>query len=74
MWPRSAAFSVTITLGVYTHLFDEARHAEEIRERMAASDFAGLLKANTGEAIVLPLRLGAAAAPTRVSSQDTSGG
>jgi integrase len=50
---------ITITLDIYTHLFDDARHAEEIRKRMAASAFAGLLKANTDEAIVLPLRLGA---------------
>jgi integrase len=35
--------SPTITLSVYTHLFDDARHAREIRERMAASPFAALL-------------------------------
>ncbi|MGN6258706.1 MAG: tyrosine-type recombinase/integrase [Solirubrobacterales bacterium] len=35
--------SITITLDVYTHLFDDARHAREIRERMAASKFADLL-------------------------------
>jgi integrase len=35
--------STTITLDVYTHLFDDARHAEEIRTRMAASQFAELL-------------------------------
>jgi integrase len=34
---------VTITLDVYTHLFDTARHANEIRARMAGSAFAGLL-------------------------------
>jgi integrase len=50
---------ITITLDIYTHLFDDVRHAEEIRKRMAASDFAGLLTANTNEPIVLPLRLGA---------------
>jgi integrase len=32
--------SPTITLNVYTHLFDDARHAREIRERMADSPFA----------------------------------
>jgi integrase len=34
---------VTITLDVYTHLFDNARHAREIRALMTASPFAGLL-------------------------------
>lgn len=34
---------ITITLDTYTHLFDDARHAREIRRRMAASQFAGLL-------------------------------
>ena len=33
----------TITLDVYTHLFDEARHADEIRNQMAQSAFARLL-------------------------------
>jgi integrase len=35
--------SITITLDVYTHLFDDARHSREIRQRMAASQFASLL-------------------------------
>jgi len=35
--------SITITLDVYTHLFDDARHSQEIRQRMAASQFARLL-------------------------------
>ena len=35
--------SVTITLDVYTHLFDDARHSREIRARMAASPFAALI-------------------------------
>jgi integrase len=39
--------SVTITLDVYTHLFDDARHRREIRTRMAASPFAGLLGATS---------------------------
>jgi integrase len=34
---------ITITLDVYTHLFDDARYACEIRRRMTASQFAGLL-------------------------------
>ena len=43
---------ITITLDVYTHLFDDARHTGEIRRRMAASQFASLLDADTGEAPV----------------------
>jgi integrase len=39
--------SPTITLNVYTHLFDDAHHAREIRARMAASPFAELLNAAT---------------------------
>jgi integrase len=41
---------ITTTLDVYTHLFDEARHAEEIRERMAQSAFARLLEARASGA------------------------
>lgn len=37
---------ITITLDIYTHLFDDARHSREIRRRMAASQFAGLLNLN----------------------------
>jgi integrase len=37
----------TITLDVYTHLFDDARHARDIRTRMAASQFAELLASGT---------------------------
>ena len=33
----------SITLDTYTHLFDQAAHAAEIRERMAESTFGGLL-------------------------------
>jgi len=43
---------ITITLDVYTHLFDDARHTDEIRRRMEASQFASLLDADTGEAPV----------------------
>jgi integrase len=32
-----------ITLDVYTHLFDQARHSEDIRQRMAGSSFGRLL-------------------------------
>lgn len=43
---------ITITLDVYTHLFDDARHTGEIRRRMAASQFASLLDADTSAAPV----------------------
>jgi integrase len=47
---------ITITLDIYTHLFDDARHAREIRRRMAASQFAALLDADTGEPCATVLR------------------
>ena len=46
---------ITITLDVYTHLFDGARHTREIRRRMAASQFASLLDPDSGEAPVTML-------------------
>ena len=48
--------SPTITLDVYTHLFDDARHAREIQGRMAVSTFACLLEPKTASPLsVLPL-------------------
>jgi len=51
--------SITITLDIYTHLFEDARHAHDIRARMAASPFAGLLEPTAAApgATVLQLRL-----------------
>lgn len=47
---------MTITLDVYTQLFDEARHLNELRVRMAASPFAALLESNPQfGGVVLPL-------------------
>ena len=40
----------SITLDTYTHLFDHAAHAANIRERMAASEFGSLLSAVTTDA------------------------
>jgi integrase len=48
---------ITITLDVYTHLFDDVRHAREIRRRMAASQFASLLDGNISETAVSVLPL-----------------
>jgi hypothetical protein len=49
--------SPTITLSVYTHLFDDPRHAREIRERMAGSPYAALLERRKAAAIgaVVPM-------------------
>jgi integrase len=49
---------ITIRLDIYTHLFEDARHAQDIRTRMAASPFAGLLEPTTAEpgGTVLKLR------------------
>ena len=33
----------SITLDTYTHLFDQAAHADDIRARMVRSEFGGLL-------------------------------
>lgn len=47
--------NVGTTLDVYAHLFDEARHAADVRSRMARSEFARLLDAeNHGNVIALP--------------------
>jgi len=37
----------SITLDTYSHLFDQARHAEDIRSRMASSAFGRVLEART---------------------------
>jgi integrase len=49
---------ITITLDICTHVFEDARHAHDIRTRMAASPFAGPLEASTARpgATVLKLR------------------
>ena len=49
---------ITTTLDIYTHLFEDARHARDIRTRMAASPFADLLEPTAAApgATVLKLR------------------
>jgi hypothetical protein len=57
--PRRSARHRHLTLDVYTHLFDDARHAREIRTLMTASPFAALLDTSTAVvpgATVLQLR------------------
>jgi len=54
--------SVTTTLNIYTHLFDDARHATEIRTLMAACPFARLLDPDDTDAdnvVVIARRRGA---------------
>ena len=48
---------ITITLDIYTHLFEDARHARGIRTRMAASPFAGLLEPTTAAPGATALKL-----------------
>jgi hypothetical protein len=45
--------SVSTTLDVYAHLFDEARHAADIRARMAGSAFAGLLTPEDDRTVIV---------------------
>jgi hypothetical protein len=62
---------VTITLDVYTHLFDQARHADELRARMATSAFAELLDGDRarsdagGSVVALRRRRSSVAHPRR---------
>jgi hypothetical protein len=50
----------TITLDVYTHLFDGTRHAGEIRRGMETSELAALLEFDASEqgGLVVDLRSG----------------
>jgi hypothetical protein len=41
--------SPSTTLDIYEHVFDEARHAADIRARMTRSAFAGLLEEDQDE-------------------------
>jgi integrase len=47
--------SPSTTLNIYAHMFDEARHAADIRARMARSAFAGLLEDDEDERGVITL-------------------
>ena len=53
--------SPSTTLNIYTHMFDEARHAADIRARMARSAFAGLLEEDEDERTVIRLPAAASA-------------
>jgi integrase len=45
--------SVSTTLDVYAHLFVEARHAADIRARMAGSAFAGLISPEDDRTVIV---------------------
>jgi integrase len=55
--------SPSTTLDIYAHMFDEARHAADIRSRMAHSAFAGLLENDQDDrrVITLPAAVGVTA-------------
>jgi integrase len=53
--------SPSTTLNIYAHMFDEARHAADIRTRMARSAFAGLLEGEQDERNVITLPAAASA-------------
>jgi integrase len=57
--------SPSTTLDIYAHMFDEARHAADIRARMAHSAFAGLLENDQDDRrmITLPVAAGLTAGP-----------
>ena len=57
--------SPSTTLNIYAHMFDDARHASEIRARMARSAFAGLLENEDDDqrVIVLPAATGSTVWP-----------
>jgi integrase len=44
--------SPATTLDIYAHLFDEARHAADIRARMSRSEFARMLTPDTDENVI----------------------
>ena len=57
--------SPSTTLSIYAHMFDEARHAADIRARMARSALAGLLQNDEDDHSVstLPAAVGVSAGP-----------
>jgi site-specific recombinase XerD len=54
--------SPSTTLSIYAHIFDEARHAADIRARMARSAFAGLLENDDDERRVITVPAAASSA------------
>jgi hypothetical protein len=68
--------SPSTTLSIYAHMFDEARHAADIRARMARSAFAGLLKTEEDDRRVITLPAAASWLPGlfRLASEPRSSG
>jgi hypothetical protein len=64
--------SITITLDVYTHLFDDARHGREIRRRMAESEFANLLYLRREDPVATVTALSSAKSPDPLPDSATS--
>jgi hypothetical protein len=67
--------SPSTTLSIYAHIFDEARHAADVRARMARSAFAGLLEADEDDqrVITLPAAAGSAVGPLSAREPRSSG-
>lgn len=61
--------SVSTTLDIYAHLFEEARHAADIRARMSRSEFARLLDTN-GDPNVITLPAAASSPAARPSARE----
>jgi integrase len=62
--------SVSTTLDVYAHLFDDARHTADMRRKMEASAFVGLLEPDAGRGNVILLPPANATATTRRSARE----
>lgn len=62
---------ITTTLSVYTHLFDNARHAQDLKAKMAASAFAALLEPSSDSQTAGPgVALAGCAGRTRLSARE----
>jgi integrase len=61
--------SPSTTLNIYAHMFDHARHAADIRARMARSAFAGLLELGEDEDTVITLPATASATSGPLSAR-----
>jgi len=62
--------SPSTTLNIYAHMFDEARHAADIRARMARSAFAGLLGTDEDDRKVITLSAAASARAGGLSARE----
>jgi hypothetical protein len=51
--PETCSRRLPATLKIYAHLFEDARHAADIRARMNCSEFARLLDTNENPNVVI---------------------